>query len=177
MQPVEEQGKGAGQPYGVPDPETGQTYYGRGFVQLTWKSNYQRADDEVGCDSVWHPEQQLEAGISGASGYRGMMEGWFRWPNMFAKYFNEGTDDPFHARDIINGDMNTVPSWSNGVSIGKLVEGYYDRFLEALEAASVPAPAPSPEPDSGVTVALTVPAGVTVTITVNGQPWPAEPVA
>ena len=47
MWPIEEHGKGSGQPYGVPDPITGQTYYGRGFVQLTWKDNYQRAD--VGC--------------------------------------------------------------------------------------------------------------------------------
>ena len=31
MQPVEEHGKGAGQPYGKEDPQTGQTYYGRGF--------------------------------------------------------------------------------------------------------------------------------------------------
>src|SRR5262245_40113966 len=36
MWPIEEYGKGKGQSYGVPDSTTGQTYYGRGFVQLTW---------------------------------------------------------------------------------------------------------------------------------------------
>src|SRR6266576_3399540 len=40
IQPIEEYGKGRGQPYGKPDPDTGKTYYGRGFVQLTWKNNY-----------------------------------------------------------------------------------------------------------------------------------------
>jgi len=35
MQPIEEYGKGKGMKYGSPDPETGQTYYGRGFVQTT----------------------------------------------------------------------------------------------------------------------------------------------
>ena len=78
MQPIEEYGKGAGQPYGQPDPETGECYYGRGFVQLTWRDNYQRADDEIGCTSVYDPSQQLDAKISGATGYKGMMEGWFR---------------------------------------------------------------------------------------------------
>src|SRR5262245_48374882 len=43
MWPIEEYGKGSGQPYGVPDPETKQTYYGRGYVQLTWRDNYARA--------------------------------------------------------------------------------------------------------------------------------------
>jgi putative chitinase len=36
MEPIEEYGRGAGRPYGVPDPRTGKTYFGRGFVQLTW---------------------------------------------------------------------------------------------------------------------------------------------
>jgi hypothetical protein len=42
MQPIEEYGKGKGKSYGAPDPQTGQTYYGRGYVQLTWKENYQK---------------------------------------------------------------------------------------------------------------------------------------
>ena len=35
FQPIEEYGKGKGHKYGQPDPNTHQTYYGRGFVQLT----------------------------------------------------------------------------------------------------------------------------------------------
>ena len=33
MWPIEEYGKGSGRYYGTPDPETGETDYGRGFVQ------------------------------------------------------------------------------------------------------------------------------------------------
>src|SRR5262245_53527760 len=47
MQPIEEYGKGAGHDYGEPDPVTGECYYGRGFVQLTWGDNYKRADEEL----------------------------------------------------------------------------------------------------------------------------------
>jgi hypothetical protein len=35
MQSVEECGSGAGLPYGVHDLETGEAYYGRGYVQIT----------------------------------------------------------------------------------------------------------------------------------------------
>jgi putative chitinase len=41
MQPINEYGKGRGRPYGKADPTTGQVYYGRGFVQLTWERNYE----------------------------------------------------------------------------------------------------------------------------------------
>ena len=64
MQPIEEYGKGSTAAYGQPDPETGQTYYGRGFVQLTWRDNYARADQELdigkdtGCE--WHAERRLK---------------------------------------------------------------------------------------------------------------------
>src|SRR5262245_56302737 len=64
MQPIEEYGKGAGMSYGVPDPDTGQTYYGRGYVQLTWRDNYARADHELdysGDDSCeWHASNALD---------------------------------------------------------------------------------------------------------------------
>ena len=170
MWPIAEYGKGKGQPYGVPDPVTGQAYYGRGFVQLTWKNNYQRADDELNLDGdescVKNADNQLDPSISGRTGYRGMVEAWFRSPHGFSQYFNDLTDDAYNARDIINGDKATVPSWSNGVSIGNLIAGYHKNFLAALNAASVAAP-----PAVASSVNMTVSDGVQVTI--NGVlVWP-----
>ena len=64
MQPIEEYGKGQGMEYGKKDPETGQTYYGRGYVQLTWRDNYARADKELGFEGdescEWHAENALD---------------------------------------------------------------------------------------------------------------------
>ncbi len=47
--PIEEYGKGKGRPYGTPVTVTApdgtqyvNAYYGRGFVQLTWKLNYDK---------------------------------------------------------------------------------------------------------------------------------------
>src|SRR5262245_51224755 len=125
MWPIEEYGKGQGMEYGKPDPETGETYYGRGFVQLTWRENYQRADDEIltpmGAQScVENADQQLVPIIAAATGYRGMIEGWFRSDSKgrqtFARYFDKDTNDAYTAREIINGDKTKVPTWSGGVS-------------------------------------------------------------
>ena len=40
MEPIEEYGKGSGKSYGKPAGPHGQCYYGRGYVQLTWETNY-----------------------------------------------------------------------------------------------------------------------------------------
>jgi hypothetical protein len=153
MQPIEEYGKGSGQPYGEVDPETKQCYFGRGFVQLTWRDNYRRADEEIGLEGThsceWHADNALDLMIAARVMFVGMYQGWFRsdgdGPQALPRYFSETADDPYGAREIINGDKSKVPSWSNGVSIGKLIEGYHDSFLEALEAAWEAEPQPNGE--------------------------------
>jgi putative chitinase len=144
MWPIEEYGKGAGQEYGEIDPETGQAYYGRGFVQLTWRENYKKATVELGlkegADLEWHPEMALDPQIAADIMFIGMREGWFRQssdgrPQTLVRYFNQEVDDPYNAREIINGDKKKVPSWSDGVSVGNLIAGYHDGFFDALQAS------------------------------------------
>lgn len=175
MWPVEEYGKGAGQPYGKVVPETGYAYYGRGDVQLTWDYNYKTATARLSLsgdnDLYWHPDKALDAKISADVMYMGMISGWFRSPNKLETFFNATRDDAYNARDIINGDKKTVPSWSNGVSIGNLIAGYYGDFLKALKAAATdePDPQPQPTPDEPEIV-MSVPEGVRLII--NGVEWP-----
>ena len=152
MWPIEEYGKGEGMSYGQPDPETQQIYYGRGFVQLTWKDNYARADKEL-CygtteadwDSLkWNPGNALKLDVAAEVMFQGMDEGWFRsdsaGPHNLGRWFNDTVDDSYKAREIINGDKSKVPSWSNGVSIGNLIKQYHVAFLAALEAALLDQP-------------------------------------
>ncbi len=54
--PIDEISKGKGKEYGKPDPETGQIYHGRGFIQLTWRTNYENYGTALGIDLVNHPE-------------------------------------------------------------------------------------------------------------------------
>jgi putative chitinase len=102
MQPIKEYGLGAGHEYGQPDPVTGQTYYGRGFVQLTWKANYQTFADRIGVDLVNNPDLALDPAIATTILFDGMQHGLFTGVGL-PKYFNPTTDDWLNARRIING--------------------------------------------------------------------------
>lgn len=170
MQPIEEFGKGRGMKYGKPDPNTGQVYYGRGFVQLTWADNYITADSELALDGkescYLHPDNVLDPEIAAEIMFRGMREGWFRKGNTLSGYFNNFTNDSYGAREIINGDKNKVPSWSDGVSIGGLIAGYHKDFLAALTASWVDEPKEELPPHVTepltIRIVITTPPGVVV---------------
>jgi putative chitinase len=102
MQPIEEYGKGRGRTYGEPDPVTGHAYYGRGFVQLTWKYNYETVGKRLKIDLVNHPELALRLDVATQILFLGMMEGSFTRRKL-SDYFNTEKDDWRSARRIING--------------------------------------------------------------------------
>lgn len=54
-------------------------WYGRGYVQLTWQENYERADAELalGGTLVADPDRAMEHGVAAGILRRGMEEGWF----------------------------------------------------------------------------------------------------
>jgi putative chitinase len=101
MQPIEERGKGAGRPYGVPMPD-GRVFYGRGYVQLTWAANYEKMAALTGADLARHPERALDPEIAAQVMFDGMRGGHFTGLGLPA-FFNAGRDDPVGARRIING--------------------------------------------------------------------------
>ena len=181
MWPIEEYGKGKGMAYGKPDPTTGETYYGRGYVQLTWRDNYKRATDELGltgeADLEWNPDMALDPQIAADVMFQGMRVGWFRGDSKgrhtLQRYFNDTINDAYNAREIINGDKTKVPSWSGGVSIGNLIKGYHGRFLSALNASYIePEPDPGPRPERIVVhVNIQAPPGVGISVFVNGEEW------
>lgn len=110
MQPIEEYGLGEGRDYGVPDPVTGQTYYGRGYVQLTWKENYQRGEQVVvnfqtmknDMPLVMQPGLTLTPWVSAQIAINGMAEGWFTGKSL-GNYLTDSETDYVNARRIING--------------------------------------------------------------------------
>jgi putative chitinase len=120
MWPIEEYGKGEGMKYGT-------TYYGRGFVQLTWEDNYDKASGALALiddrDLVKHPQLALDSLIAARIMFRGMAEGWFTGKKL-GEYFNEERDDPVNARQIINGNDRDEE-----------IAGYHEEFLAALKGA------------------------------------------
>jgi predicted chitinase len=100
--PVQESGLGAGHPYGIPDPATGQTYYGRGYVQITWKNNYEAFSDLPVTDLVLHPELALDPPTSYQIASLGMRLGKFTGVGL-QNFIHDDTVDYVNARKIING--------------------------------------------------------------------------
>jgi putative chitinase len=90
-------------------------FYGRGYVQLTWQENYQKADRELGLGGSLNGnlERALEPDIAAKIMVKGMQEGWFAADkktgarHTLAKHLgtgNTGSEDQFtSARRIING--------------------------------------------------------------------------
>lgn len=179
MWPIEEYGKGKGRSYGNPDPVTGQTYYGRGFVQLTWKDNYaamtpvlRAAFPGEDIDLVMRPEQALVPKYAAVIMFHGMSKGTFRASKdgrrqTLLRYFSATEDDAYGAREIINGDKATVPKWSKGVSIGNLIKGYHGEFLSALTASKIEIVPPVEL--APVRIDIQTPPGVQVQVAVNGE--------
>ncbi|MBS1644480.1 MAG: hypothetical protein JST36_05520 [Bacteroidetes bacterium] len=109
MQPIEEYGKGKNYAYGKHLKMTRKAYtdtpalfYGRGFVQLTWYENYQKAGKKLKVDLLHHPELALDLSNATKIMFYGMTEGWFTGKKL-SQYFNPTTSDWANARRIING--------------------------------------------------------------------------
>ena len=102
MRPIEEWGKGEGRLYGSRDAETGHVYYGRGYVQLTWRDNYRRMGELLGVDLEHRPELALDPTLAAKIMFEGMSRGLFTG-RKFADFFNAERTDWHRARMIING--------------------------------------------------------------------------
>jgi len=105
MTPLREFRRGQGRRYGKPDPVTGKTYYGRGFVQLTWSKQYKEVGQSIGLgDKLYlNPELALEYDVAAKILLEGMRLGLIVPPLRFEKYFNSTKSDWRNARRMING--------------------------------------------------------------------------
>lgn len=124
-QPIAEYGKGAGKKYGIPDGKTGQTYYGRGFVQLTWKENYESMGRVCNADLLNHPDLAMKADIAYRIMSYGMRNGSFTGVKL-SMYIHDDTCDYLHARKIING-----------MDCAEKIAGYAEKIEGMLSACAV----------------------------------------
>lgn len=117
MQPIAEYGRGHGRLYGAPAGQYGHIYYGRGYVQLTWLANYQKAGLATGRDLVQFPDQALDPDIAAQILVKGCEQGWFTGHRL-ADYSNYT-------------DMRRV---INGTDKAGAIAGYARAFEKALNA-------------------------------------------
>lgn len=105
MHPIREYGRGRGRKYGIAGPHNRQVAYGRGYVQLTWATNYARADKELqlGGALIADYDLAMRPDIAYRILSRGMIEGWFTGKRL-GDYLRPGrAPDYIGARRVING--------------------------------------------------------------------------
>ncbi|MBE2275782.1 MAG: hypothetical protein IAE87_05735 [Rhodobacteraceae bacterium] len=128
MQPIREYGRGRGRRYGAVDA-TGKAPYGRGYVQLTWRENYVRADRELGLGGRLAADYDLalEPDLAARILVDGMREGWFTGRRL---------------ADYLPGDYEGARRVVNGTDRAAEIATLARRFEAALAAGQVPAPVP-----------------------------------
>lgn len=128
---------------GNTQPGDGAKYCGRGYVQLTGRTNYTRAGPKVGADLVNYPDLALDPTIAGQVMIAGMSEGWFTGKKL-ADYLGNGKTDYVNARRIINGTDHA----NEIASIAKQFEAALRNAGYGQGAALSILPEPVPLPDA-----------------------------
>ena len=126
MRPIKEYGRGKGRKYGKPGKHLGQVAFGRGYVQLTWDYNYERADRELALNGqlTGNYELALDPDIAAKIMVGGMADGWFTGKKLgdFLPIDGKATKESYRrSRPIINGRDKDV-----------LIAGYAMEFQTAL---------------------------------------------
>lgn len=83
-------------------PGDGVIFYGRGYVQLTWRANYAKMGGKLGLELEHFPELALDPEIAAKIMFVGMRDGDFTGKS-FGDYLNSQATDYHGARRIING--------------------------------------------------------------------------
>lgn len=144
MLPIEEYGQGKGRPYGTwYENSIGQLYsfidgskksaylkgnypflyYGRGYVQLTWQSNYKLAASKLGHDFLNNPSDVMKKEFAVKIMIEGMKNGWFTGKRL-SDYISKTTKDYKNARRIINGTDKADLIASYAVTFEKALRSY-----------------------------------------------------
>lgn len=105
-------------------------FFGRGYIQLTHKANYENAGKKLGLDLVSDPGKAMVPEVAALILIRGMQEGWFT-----GKKLSDYPSDFVSSRAIVNGSDRAG-----------LIAGYALQYLDAINAASVAPASPKPAP-------------------------------
>lgn len=100
--------------------EHGKSWLGRGYVQLTWRNNYEKAGEMIGVNLVSSPERALEIDIASAVLVKGCIRGIFTGKAL---------------SDYLPGDYVNARRVVNGTDKAELVARYAMAFEDALTAA------------------------------------------
>lgn len=124
--------------------ENGHSYYGRGFVQLTWDENYRTMGARLGVGDQFYndPELVMDPAHGAKIICHGMVEGLFRQGNTLPRYFGADHYDWHNARLIVNGRRRDG-SIDKAAEIAAHGRAFHEALLATPQTAPVVTPAPT----------------------------------
>ena len=110
----------------------GEDFYGRGYVHLTHKDNYEKMDRLLGLNGelVRNPNKAMEPEIAAKVLVLGMRDGLFTGRKLDT-YIDSDTYDPYNARRVVNGITPSKP-WS--VQAAKDCKSYAEAWERRVPA-------------------------------------------
>jgi hypothetical protein len=115
--------------YALPDAN-GNSFYGRGLLQITHKENYAKFEDACDAPLALHPDLVLDWDNALIITFLGMEDGMFRSGHSLLDVDTVGMYKDFvRARGIINGDVR-----KNGAKVAKQAMSFYDALAEYTPA-------------------------------------------
>lgn len=129
-------------------------WYGRGYVQLTWKRNYEYAGGRLGLDLTTNPDVVMERTTAARILVVGMKEGWFTGKKL-SDYITRQQSHFQNARRIVNG-------MDKSKEIAALAQQYDKYLLEKGYGVLPMLPTPSiklPRETAIALIAATIAAG------------------
>jgi hypothetical protein len=106
-------------------PGDGHKYIGRGYVQITGRTNYTNWSSWLGVDLVSNPDYLLtDSHASAVVLVSGLKHGNFTAKGILADYVNNQKQDYDNARKLINGD-----TWKNGQTIANYAVEYQNMLI------------------------------------------------
>lgn len=130
----------------------GYKFRGRGYVQLTGRSNYLRAGKVVGVDLIADPDRALDPGIAVRLLIAGPSNGWYTGKKL--SDYIDGVDET-DAEDL--REYVAARRTINGQDKAKAIGEYALVFERALRAAPAPMPRAEPEPEDAIAPPPTAP--------------------
>lgn len=97
------------------------SYYGRGFVQITWPENYRKMGKRLGIDLYENPDLALDRDVAAKLLVVGMIEGTYTGRKLADYGSINGSFEATNARRIING-----------LDKAELIKRYYEIFNLAI---------------------------------------------
>jgi hypothetical protein len=105
-------------------------YHGRGLIQLTWRSNYERWSKWLGVDLINNPNMLItDYNLSAKVACSGVKHGSFTGSGNLDQYINTNKIDYYNSRSIVNGDKNY---YRNGRLVGDLLTEYSQEFYNLI---------------------------------------------